>query len=90
MIQIKWLYSAAGSKLGRAVYSSDGSVEEVTDYVNGFVYESDYTESLPELKFFNFSEGRVVNEGGFDYEYFLKDHLACPPYYLVGERTRKL
>ncbi|MBL1214654.1 MAG: RHS repeat-associated core domain-containing protein [Ignavibacteriae bacterium] len=74
--KIEWLYSAIGSKLRRAVYSSDGSVEEVTDYVNGFVYESDYTEALPELKFFNFSEGRVVNEGGFDYEYYLKDHLG--------------
>lgn len=72
--QIKYIYTATGSKLRKQTLGN--AAENITtDYVGAFVYET--TEGL-ELQFIQTSEGRIVpNEnGGFDYEYALKDHLG--------------
>ena len=76
--KIEWLYDATGSKLRKTVYNTDGEATMVTDYVNGFVYNTNYGDALPQLSFFPMSEGRVVSLGGTNYElqYWLKDHLG--------------
>ncbi|MCF6341755.1 MAG: hypothetical protein L3J31_02995, partial [Bacteroidales bacterium] len=44
---------------------------KTTDYIGNFVYEDN------QLKYILTAEGRIVPkaEGGYDYQYFLKDHL---------------
>jgi RHS repeat-associated protein len=68
---IGYIYTANGSKLRK--YTNDASKESITtDYIGAFVYENN------ELQFIQTAEGRLVpNEnGGFHYEYALKDHLG--------------
>ncbi|NPD48216.1 RHS repeat domain-containing protein [Lentimicrobium sp. S6] len=68
---IGYIYTANGSKLRK--HTHDGSKESITtDYIGAYVYEN------ATLQFIQTSEGRLVpNEnGGFDYEYALKDHLG--------------
>ena len=67
---IAYLYDAAGVKLQQKVYK-DGALEKTTDYVSSFIYE-DGT-----LQFVQNEHGRVVpKNGGWDYQYHLKDHLG--------------
>ena len=68
--RIEWTYTASGAKLRKTVYD-DGALSYTKDYTGGFVYSN----SL--LDFFNMQEGRVVNnDGQYEYQYFLKDHLG--------------
>jgi RHS repeat-associated protein len=69
--EINITYSAGGEKLRKQVIPSNSS-DDITDYVNGFVYKND------QLDFFHTDEGRVTadNQGNLTYEYFLKDHLG--------------
>lgn len=69
---IEYLYDAAGIKLKQKVYKN-GDLQKETDYVGNFLYENS------SLKFIITDEGRLLNreEGtGYDYEYFIKDHLG--------------
>jgi RHS repeat-associated protein len=74
--RIEWLYTASGAKLRNTVYDNTGLVEEQTDYIGGFVYEKNFGSLDTELKYFSFSEGRILNEFEWQYEYFMKDHLG--------------
>ena len=70
---IKYLYSAAGTKLARHTVEEGTPDEEITtDYIGSFVYEAG------ELQYLLTAEGRVVfnPDGTQDYQYFLKDHLG--------------
>jgi len=68
--RIEWIYSAAGEKVRKTVYFSDG-ISVVTDYVGSFVYKDGV------LDFFHTSEGRVEVDGSnFEYQYAIKDHLG--------------
>lgn len=81
--KIEWLYSADGTKLRKNVYDN-GHLNTITDYANGFEYETvidpnaaEGTVPVPELQSFAMSEGRIVNVGGtLYYNYHLKDHLG--------------
>ena len=62
----------------KTVYNTSGEATEVIDYANGFVYNTNYGDVLPQLSFFPMSEGRVVSLGSnsFESQYWLKDHLG--------------
>lgn len=69
---IEYIYDAAGIKLQQKVYK-EGNLEKQTDYIANFVYENG------SLKFISTDDGRLVPNAdttGFDYEYFIKDHLG--------------
>ncbi len=67
---INYLYDIAGTKLQQTVYD-EGSIGKVTDYVGSFVYEN------KELSYILTDNGRLMPNGsGFDYEYYIKDHLG--------------
>lgn len=70
--RIEYLYDAAGIKLRQKIFPSSGSNIE-TNYVGNFIYDG-----IPKLKFIVTDEGRLVAKagGGFEYEYFIKDHLG--------------
>jgi len=73
---ITYIYDAIGNKLEKKVV--EGTNTTVTDYVNGYVYESkSSTTNIPTLQFFGQEEGRIRKgeNGDFLYDYFVKDHL---------------
>ncbi|MGB3469184.1 MAG: DUF6443 domain-containing protein [Cyclobacteriaceae bacterium] len=66
---VKYLYDAAGIKLQKEA-KIEGNVK-VTDYIGGKHYVNGT------LEFFQHSEGRVLyDNGSFNYEYNLTDHLG--------------
>jgi RHS repeat-associated protein len=68
--QIEYVYDASGSKLKRTV-TCNNTMVWWTDYVSGMQFDKG------QLSFFQTDIGRVVNNNGiFEYEYFLKDHLG--------------
>ncbi len=68
---IEYLYDAAGIKLQQRVYKG-GDLQKEMDYVGNFVYENG------SLAFILTDDGRLVPKegGGYNYEYFIKDHLG--------------
>uniref|UniRef100_UPI0005C751B6 PKD domain-containing protein n=2 Tax=Flexithrix dorotheae TaxID=70993 RepID=UPI0005C751B6 len=74
---IKYQYNAAGIKLRKTVIEP-GKENTITDYIGGFVYETN------KLQFFHMDEGRVLSPEAqndpdaylFAYEYHYKDHLG--------------
>jgi RHS repeat-associated protein len=70
--RIGYVYTADGIKLRKYTHLNTNAEGPVTDYVGAFVYENN------ELQFIQTSEGRLVPDGngGYDYEYALKDHLG--------------
>lgn len=71
---MEYTYAGASKVSQRLV---DGSIEKVTDYIGGFVYENDT------LQFMTHDQGRVVAQtdisgsfDGFEYQYHLTDHLG--------------
>ena len=74
---ILYTYDAAGIKLKQQVYEGD-TLSKTTDYIGEFIYETPGTGSR-EIAFIQHEEGRIVPDatnGGWDYEYYLKDHLG--------------
>lgn len=68
---LRYIYDASGRKLGQELHGVAG-ITKKTDYSGEFIYENDT------LKFINHEEGRIIPEqdGGFTYQYHLKDHLG--------------
>jgi RHS repeat-associated protein len=67
--KVEYTYDALGTKLRKVVKVGSKTVW-TTDYVQGVQYDNN------QLSFLNISEGRVVaNNGAFEYEYFMKDHV---------------
>ena len=67
--KIEIYYDATGRKLKQEVVSTEGG--HVLEYMNGIDYRNQ------ELNGIYHAEGRVTTgEGGWQYEYFLKDHLG--------------
>ncbi len=69
--RIEYTYTADGSKLRKQTVIGETDAIK-TDYLDSFIYEND------EISFIQTSEGRLVpnDNGEFDYEYTLKDHLG--------------
>jgi len=69
--EINYLYDATGNKLAKLT-TTNHAIVTTTDYINNFVFEN------KELKYILTAEGRIVpnRTGGYDYQYFLKDHLG--------------
>ncbi len=69
--RIEYTYTADGSKLRKQTVIGETDAIK-TDYLGSFIYEND------EISFIQTSEGRLVpnSNGGFNYEYALKDHLG--------------
>lgn len=71
---ITYTYDAAGNKLQKVVVDNSGTptITKVTSYIAGNVYENDI------LQFVLHEEGRVrpVSTSGYNFDYFLKDHLG--------------
>ncbi len=68
---ITYVYDASGNKLQKK--TAEGSKTMVTTYIGGSVYQNDT------LQFFGTNEGRAranAANNGWDYDYFLKDHLG--------------
>ena len=75
---ITYLYDAMGIKLAQEVYDTSNELVKKTEYVGEFIYESAGTPGT-ELAFIHHDEGRIVPNpvgDGYDYEYYLKDHLG--------------
>ncbi|MDP2722137.1 MAG: DUF6443 domain-containing protein [Bacteroidales bacterium] len=68
---IDYLYTAGGVKLQKSIAGS-GDRSALTDYLGSIVYTSEKTVYILT------PEGRALrnDQGNFDYEYFLKDHLG--------------
>jgi RHS repeat-associated protein len=65
--RVDYTYSASGVKLAQVV----GAAAVRTDYSGPFQYENGV------LKFIQHAEGRLLpNDGAWEYQYFLKDHLG--------------
>ncbi len=64
-------YDASGTKMAKQT-KTDASPIDQTDYIANFVYENN------QLQFILTSEGRIMmqNNGTYEYQYFLKDHLG--------------
>ncbi len=69
--KIYYLYTADGNKLQKHTQISGGTLS-TTDYVGSFQLIDGQEKSLAH------SEGRIMinNDGSFDYQYYLKDHLG--------------
>ncbi len=68
--KIIYIYSAAGAKLKKEVYTAS-SLTNTKTYAGSFIYTNDT------LEYALFDEGRLIDESGtFKYQYFLKDHLG--------------
>lgn len=88
--KIEFVYDGKGEKLAKEVLKDNALDEGSLIYAGNFVY--DFTGSL---KYFLTSEGRIVPDGGgYQFEYFMKDHLgntrstyaaACPGLPQVAE-----
>ncbi len=72
MKHIFYAYDALGRKLQKTTYATGYMPGPATDYCGSFVY------SDGNLQFVQHAEGRLVprENGGFDYQYYLKDHLG--------------
>ncbi len=72
MKHIFYAYDALGTKLQKTTYGTGYLPGPATDYCGRFVY------SDGNLQFVQHAEGRLVprENGGFDYQYYLKDHLG--------------
>lgn len=68
---LDYIYSATGEKLRKITHIDENNATKI-DYIRGFVYEED------ELQFILTENGRLVDngKGGYNYEYFIKDHLG--------------
>ncbi|MEI9917648.1 MAG: DUF6443 domain-containing protein [Bacteroidota bacterium] len=67
---IEYTWSATGAKLKKVVKIGSNIVAQ-SDYIDGIQYEN------TTLSFVGTSDGRVIKTtSGWDYEYFLKDHLG--------------
>jgi len=67
---MSYVYDATGAKLSTSALENGYAIRK-TDYVAGAQYEND------ELDFVSMSHGRIVNnDGTWEYEYFLNDHLG--------------
>ena len=79
---ITYLYDAAGIKLRQRVYE-DGAIAKQTDYVGGYIYETEAGEAR-KLQLIQHEEGRIIPViasdseaiSYYDYQYHLKDHLG--------------
>lgn len=69
--KIHHLYDAIGNKLCKQT-ETNGAIVNTTNYFGNFVFENN------ELKYILTTEGRIMpsEERGFDYQYFIKDHLG--------------
>jgi|GEM_PF-5929227 len=69
--EINFLYDAAGIKL-RKQTKINNAPEKTVDYIGSFVYEDN------KLRYLLTNEGRVMvnDDGTYEYQYFLKDHLG--------------
>jgi RHS repeat-associated protein len=70
--RIEYLYDAAGIKLRQTKYIG-ATPDEETNYIGNFAYEGESS-----LKYIITDDGRLIPKtgGGFEYEYFIKDHLG--------------
>lgn len=75
--EIRYVYSASGTKLRKVAQDFSTGTTHTTDYRNGFVYQNNA------LSFGPMPEGRVIYTAGvaageynWKYEYHLKDHLG--------------
>jgi RHS repeat-associated protein len=70
--RIEWMYDSAGNKLRKTVYNANNIMQSKTDYVGGIQYTDN------EVEFISTEEGRARprDNGGYNYEYDLKDHLG--------------
>jgi RHS repeat-associated protein len=68
--RIEYLYDAAGIKLRQTKYIG-ATPDEETNYIGNFAYEGESS-----LKYIITDDGRLIPKtgGGFEYEYFIKDH----------------
>ncbi|MDE1191193.1 MAG: hypothetical protein PW786_03515 [Arachidicoccus sp.] len=78
---IRYYYDAAGNKLQKITTDNVSNTNKVTTYIGSEVFENSYpaggTQRVDTLRFFGTTEGRArINNGGFVYDYFLKDHLG--------------
>src|SRR5699024_4599515 len=82
---IEFLYDALGNKLQKIVMDQTGSTTRkvVTSYLNGFVYRHIGGTAKDTLQYFPTEEGRIRylppsggTQGGYGYDYFIKDHLG--------------
>ncbi|MDE1193029.1 MAG: RHS repeat-associated core domain-containing protein [Arachidicoccus sp.] len=77
---IRYVYDAAGNKLQKRTFDQVTNGTTVTTYVGGLVYQNSSLNGVQvadTLQFFGTTEGRArINNGGFVYDYFLKDHLG--------------
>ncbi len=85
---IKYYYSADGTKLRKFVDGFNSDNDVTTDYIGPFIYENN------ELKCIFTSEGRIVpfdNSGNvlYKYEYNLKDHLGNTRVVFAGHGNGK-
>jgi len=74
---IRYVYDALGTKLKKTV--SDDANDDIvsTEYVGGFIYETDTDNSNSSLKFFGHPEGYIEPSGSnWEYIYQYKDHLG--------------
>jgi RHS repeat-associated protein len=71
---IEYLYDGTGAKISRTI-KINGVEKWKTQYAGAFQYDNGNTNNQP--TFFLTQQGRAVhNNGTYDYEYFLKDHLG--------------
>uniref|UniRef100_UPI004049791E DUF1990 family protein n=1 Tax=Fulvivirga sp. TaxID=1931237 RepID=UPI004049791E len=74
---VNYIYDAYGTKLAQETYNDDKTLSKRTDYDGEFVYET--KDGDEELALIQHTEGNVVPDainGGFAYQYYLKDHLG--------------
>ncbi|MEM9858213.1 MAG: RHS repeat-associated core domain-containing protein [Bacteroidota bacterium] len=70
---IKYIYDATGKKLGQETYDENDVLQSKSDYLGEFVYQDDVLKSVQH------EEGMIVPDemdGGWEYQYNLKDHLG--------------
>jgi RHS repeat-associated protein len=68
--EIHWLYDATGTKLQKTIHKG-GIMVAKQDYLAGIEYKNDSLQAVYH------KDGRaVLNNGVFEYEYYLSDHLG--------------
>jgi RHS repeat-associated protein len=77
---ITYTYDAAGNKLAKTTVDNTISKTTTTKYINGIVYQNDTLQFIPQEEgrarwaFHKYTNG--TSGYGFEYDYFLKDHLG--------------
>lgn len=91
---ITYTYDAAGNKLKKEVVETTGrgtTSTTTTTYISGFVYESKSNMYTDSLLFTGHEEGRIRKKGGgFEYDFFLKDHLGNVRMILTEEQQQDM